>query len=314
VRSEEAKAQAAAPIIAAAGTEAEVLNNLRVVELLPPQFSVQIKDKVVALTGTVTPATAEELVEAVQQLPDTQLDNQLILSADVAEPDWLPAVVASLPSATATVAEPVLQIQDDSLTLQGVVSSEAAKAAVENTVREAAPALTIDNQLVVEPPAEARPEPVVSEPVVSEPVVSEPVVEATSPESAPVELRAPDLRIEISGDQVRLAGSVPDEVMREQAAEDFAAMTVENALAVAPDVASPDYLPKVLGLGPQLAQDLDRASMVLEETTLTLLGVASSDEQRDRVGAYISDALSPDLTVINRLTVKPSIPFSEDGK
>jgi hypothetical protein len=218
-----------------------------------------------------------------------------------------------------------LQIQNDSLTLQGVVASEAAKATVESTVRKAAPALKIDNQLVVEPPvAEATPEPVVSEPVVSEPItsepitsepaVSEPVVKATTPEPEPVELRAPDLRIDIAGNQVRLAGSVPDEAMREEAVEDFSTMTVENALAVAPDVASPDYLPRVLELGPQLAQDLDRASMVLEETTLTLLGVASSDVQRDRVGAYVSDALSPDLTVINRLTVKPSIPFSEDGK
>jgi hypothetical protein len=126
--------------------------------------------------------------------------------------------------------------------------------------------------------------------------------------------RNPDVRVDIAGNTIRLTGTVPSPESVTAAAAPYSTETVENLLEPTPDVASVPWLNKLYEVAPKVAADLNRATLVLNDTTLTLQGTAPSLEQRDAIGKYVSDALSPEVTVINRLTVQVQIPNAEDGK
>jgi osmotically-inducible protein OsmY len=139
-----------------------------------------------------------------------------------------------------------------------------------------------------------------------EETVSEPVVV--------VPTRNPDVRVEIAGNTLRFTGVVPSTESVTAAVAPYTKETVENLLEPNPEVANVVWLPKLYEIAPRVAGDLNRATLVLSDTTLTIQGTAPSVEMRDAIGKYVNDALQPDVTVINRLSVQLQIPFAEDGK
>ena len=123
----------------------------------------------------------------------------------------------------------------------------------------------------------------------------------------------PRVRIDITGPEVRLTGTVPSTDSVTLAAEGFTDQAVFNALQAAEVINAP-WLPQLYTVAPQVARDINRATMTLENQVLTLQGAVQNPEQRELIGRYVSDAMQPDITVINRLTVNPLIPYVEDGK
>ena len=184
-------------------------------------------------------------------------------------------------------------------------------------VAEAVPSVA-SPEVVLDNPTEVVPTPEVA--------VAETSPEVTAPEQTPevavantstpieVKLRPPSLRIDVSSEQVRLNGDVPTTTEQANAELGFADKNVDNKLRVDSEIANPDYLDTVISLGPELAQELDRVTINLENEKLTILGVAETEEQRKAIGDYVQNRLEPDVTVVNKLTVQSTIPFIEDGK
>ena len=112
---------------------------------------------------------------------------------------------------------------------------------------------------------------------------------------------------------MRLTGSVPSASSADSADDGFTNKTVINALETS-DVLDAPWLGNLYSIAPKVANDLNRVSMVLEDKVLTLQGVSGSNEQRATIGNYVTDAMQPDITVINRLTVETKIPFIEGEK
>jgi osmotically-inducible protein OsmY len=381
VASEEKKAELAATMSRAAGTEVEVINNLTIEAPAPSepvQLRVQIQDGVATVAGNVPASTASQITETVDAAPETSsVTNEIEAAPNVKVPTWLPNVVAVLPEATKDIEDADVNIVADTITLAGTVTTEERKTEVANTVKQAAGAdvnvinnLTVVPEVVVEEPVvqepatteavastepevapataevqteESAPPSVTSEaevapaaetaapatsetetsqveepqaeiPQIEEPASTEP---ASTPEPvvvAPIPTRNPDVRIEIAGNTVRLTGTVPSAESVTAAVAPYKKETVENLLEPSPQVANAAWLPKLYALAPQVANDLNRATLVLSDTTLIIQGTAPSLAQRDAIGKYVSDALQPDITVINRLTVQQLIPIAGDGK
>jgi hypothetical protein len=178
----------------------------------------------------------------------------------------------------------------------------AAEGTAEETVEVAPPEVAPANETRAdETRAEAQVQPEETRAEQETPVVAAPT-------------RNPDVRVDIAGNTIRLTGTVPSPESVTAAAAPYSTETVENLLEPTPDVASVPWLNKLYEVAPKVAADLNRATLVLNDTTLTLQGTAPSLEQRDAIGKYVSDALSPEVTVINRLTVQVQIPNAEDGK
>jgi len=276
--------------------------------------------------------------------------NNLAVAENVVTPDWLNRVIERAPSFANEVTNAELGVLGDVLTLEGTVQSEEEKAAIEADFTElAGDNATIVNELVVEAPPEEEvdvEEPEVIEPVVVEaeveepeavapeviePVAVEPVLpvveaeEAEPEETAPVvvaptvveeaaKLSAPELRYDCAGESLRLSGTVANIDSRTLAASAFADKSVENALTLSIETASEDYVERVSAQAARVCGDLGRATINLTNDSLTLSGVTTSNEQRDAIADYVTNALADDVTVINRLTVESGIPYSEDGK
>ncbi len=195
-----------------------------------------------------------------------------------------------------------------------MVDSEEQKATTGNNFVEASgPGITVINNLRV---VERAPVPEASVAVSEAEATPTPdaTVSVAEPEPAEPIVAAPSLRIDCAASNVRLTGTLANEDNKQLASSVFADKTVENVIGLNAGLESPSYLSNVLGVAPTVCADINRASLSLEDGTLTLSGVTLSNEQRDAIEAYVKDAVSPDVSVINNLTVEPLIPFSEDGK
>jgi osmotically-inducible protein OsmY len=326
VPSEEKKTEIAMTVSEAAGESVNVVNNLEVMAPAPSepvQLRVQVQDGVAVVSGNVPEEVASQVTESVDAVPETtQVTSSTEAVPNVDVPAWLPNVIDVLPQVTADVTDADVNIVADTITLAGTAPTEERKTEIAATVAEAAGAdVRVVNNLTVAPAEVAQaPEvtPEVEEAVTPEAVTPEPVTpeaEASPEVVQPTTVtRNPDVRIDIAGSTVRLTGTVPSAESVTAAAAPYQTETVENSLSASPDVANAPWLTKLYDLAPQVASDLNRASLVLSDTTLTVQGTAPSIEQRDTIGKYLSDALSPEITVINRLTVQVQIPNAEDGK
>jgi osmotically-inducible protein OsmY len=306
VTSEEKKTEIAETVAEAVGTDINVVNNLTVT------------DEVVAETPEpVTPEvqTQEPAAETPQQTETAPTETT---QAETPSTQSEPASSEQAPQAEtspgqeepATTAEPT-----------PTPTTQVEEPATPETTGEAAP--SAETEIPPETPALATPteEPATSEtqqPETQQPETQQPEA-STQEETAPAPVvvtptRNPDVRIEIAGNTIRLTGAVPSAESVTAAVAPYTKETVENLLEPNPEVANVAWLPKLYELAPRVASDLNRATLVLSDTTLTIQGTAPSVEMRDAIGKYVNDALQPDVTVINRLTVQLQIPFAEDGK
>jgi osmotically-inducible protein OsmY len=352
VPTEERKAEVASTVKQAAGADVNVVNNL---EIAPQaQLQVSVNDGVATLTGNVVTETAEQVTQAVGPAA-TSVTNTIEAMPNVYEPSWLPQVLETLPQMMSDVQDADMLIDGNTITLAGTVPSEEQKTAMAETVVKAAgEGVNVVNNLTVAPAgvaqtpepvpatpestaeatpdtvptpeveaapeAQASPEPAQTQESQAQPEESQAQTEApqeTQPESAPVVVaptRNPEVRVDIAGNTIRLTGTVPSAESVTAAAAPYSKETVENLLEPTADVANVAWLPKLYDIAPQVANDLNRATLVLSDTTLTIQGTAPSVAQREAIGKYVSDALSPEVTVINRLTVQLQIPNAGDGK
>ncbi|MGL4609797.1 MAG: BON domain-containing protein [Trueperaceae bacterium] len=311
VPSEADKVATEAKVREVVGADPTIANQLRVLETAaattepapeqpanPVQLRVQVGEAGTSITGNVPAETATSVVETLGEATNSgEASNNVEPGDSVEVPSWLPAVVDALPQATQDVTDADVNIVADTITLAGMAPSEERKAEIEATIKGAAgPEVRVVNNLTV---------PAATEPAATEPVAVAPADEASAPTPAQ---RNPEVRIDITGDTVRLTGAVPSEASVAAGAEPYQGETVENLLEPSTDVADVAWLPKLYDIAPRVANDLNRATLVLSDTTVTIQGTAPSVAQRDAIGQYVSDALQPDVTVINRLTVQESTP------
>ncbi len=312
------KAEVFEAVKQAAGPDVKVVDNLEVAPEV--QLQVILKDGVTTVTGNVSLETAEQVVLGSATLVEDTVETV----PNVYEPAWLPQVLETWPQLSSGVPDADMKIDGSTVTLTGTVPSEEQKTAIAETVRKAAGAevsvinnLTVASEVVAQAPeaepTESAPVPETAPAEVEEP--AEPTrVEPTQEPVAVTPTRNPDVRIDIAGNTIRLTGTVPSAASASAAGVPYTKEIVENLLEPSARVTDAPWLTKLYNLAPQVANDLNRASLVLSDTTLTIQGTAPSALQRDAIGQYISDALSPELTVINRLTVQEQIPNAEDGK
>ena len=349
VDSEVTRSTLLAELQTATGNEVAITDNLEVAEMPRANLRLEKSEAGTRLSGRLPEALAGDLVDAVT--PGTDLLRNDLEAAEVSAPDWLPDLLEAAPAFTDAAENAVLELEGDTVTLGGTVESEAQRtelgeqlsaatggnAEVINNLalaesQSAAEAdggepgsdgvdsePAVDGVVPTEVPAEAPSEPETggtdqdvteAETLTEQPATEQPV-EAAEPVSAAPDLSSPSLRIDIMGEQVRLTGTVPDETSREAAAEGYGG-EVDNALSVGA-VAAPDYLPNVLATGPQIAAELGRASLNLQNDSLTLQGVVPDEATKNRIGETLRDQLGAEVTVINRLSV-PLDPQSEDDK
>lgn len=150
---------------------------------------------------------------------------------------------------------------------------------------------------------------------VSEAQTPEAVGDSVAPVTAEAAaLQAPSVRVAILGDTVELRGTVATQEDFRLAETAFATKTVQNNLRVDAGVASPEWLGDLYEVSLRVDGNANRPILEVEDGTLSLLGTVASEAMRGAVGDYVEGALTPPLTLDNRLDVQPLIPFSEDGK
>ncbi len=324
----EAKRLAIAESFANSTDGLEIINNIEVIEpvvLKEPSFKWRRTNDKLEIFGNVAESTSIYADGAATCAVDADhIDNQMNVSADYKLLPWTKKV---FDEACITVQESpnfAMNYDNGKLILTGTVDSEAIRTDIGNKYIAASEDIEVVNNIEVIKAVDI-PLPVASSEVVNpEPVVPEVSSEIANPEpevavatvetAGLIKLNPPSLRVDISSDRVRLNGELPNAVEQENAALGFSGKEIENKVSVNAEIANPDYLETVISLGPELAQELDRVTINLENKKLTILGVASSEEQRMAVGDYVQNRLEPDVTVVNKLTVKSTIPFTEDGK
>ncbi len=323
-------------------TEDAVLQATQTLEAPADQVSSEVQATPDVQTPTWLPSLVNILPEVTAEVEDAEVliaDNTITLTGTVASEEEKTALATRVSEAAGSEVEVINNLQVEIPEPETAQAEEQPEPEVEEPVVEEIPVETepVQTQPAVEEPQVIEEEPVqvpeaeepqaeaapvvVEEPVEVEPVVvEEPIVVETTPVT-PAEVEAtpeavipnPNVRIDIAGPEVRLTGSVPSAASQDAADNGFENKTVINALEPS-DVIDASWLPKLYDLAPRVANDINRVSMVLEDKVLTLQGVTLSAEQRDTIGSYVSEAMQPEITVINRLTVETKIPFVEDGK
>jgi osmotically-inducible protein OsmY len=327
VTSEEHKTEIATTVTEAVGTDVNVVNNLTVVPEAVAETEPATPEVRPEETTSETPQPTETAPTETPQAetPSTQTESEV--SSDT--PEQAPQAEASPPqgepATTSEAGTPTTQV-DEPATPEPALETPSAETEVtpeaaiqEETVTTSEPAEEIA------PSAETETLPETSAPPTEEAATTDAQqpettqAETTQEETAPTPVvvaptRNPDVRIEIAGNTIRLTGVVPSAESVTAAVAPYTEETVENLLEPSSEVVNAPWLPKLYEIAPRVASDLNRATLVLSDTTLTIQGTAPSVEMRDAIGKYVNDALQPDVTVINRLSVQLQIPFAEDGK
>lgn len=251
------------------------------------------------------PADEVPLMTDSEQLEADEVDTVETEAADMAEPE---------PAPEAEVDQPEID------ELEGITSPddpvEAATERSESDVSEPESSESATDQTPDEP-AEAAVIPDVSEtsdtPDETDDQDAEPEIVITLPTVEPVAAPVNQLRIDGAAGNIVMSGIVPDEGALESLRAAFDGAAVVN---VRIDVNAPEvpWLPELLAVASELNTMLSRFSLQVEDTTLYLGGMVTDGEVRDRIGAAVTAALSPPFTVINRLSLQPLVPLSEDGK
>lgn len=146
-----------------------------------------------------------------------------------------------------------------------------------------------------------------SDPVAPVSLVEPRPSEATTGSDMPWPAELTPLRIESTGNGIRLQGTVPDESTR---AEYLAAARkalgrahrVEDALEVAPGAARPDWLSHV---GPALAAlaSVEGLTAIVDADHVFLEGTVDSDAHRTEIADAVTAAFGAPFTVVNRMAI-----------
>jgi osmotically-inducible protein OsmY len=309
---EERKTEIAEMVKQAAGPDVNIVNNIEVdeeplaetpvaeaIETETPQAETPPAETASTDTAQPEPQTpeAETAAQSETSTPTEQASQAETPQADASSVQE-DAPVAEVPSDASEIETPPAETSQ-------AATPESATPQAEASSTQEEPAATVGESEQAETSQAATP---TTEPTPQQEETPEPVVVTPTP------TRNPEVRIEIVGNTIRLTGTVPSEESVALAAAPYSKETVENLLTATSDVANATWLPKLYEIAPQVASDLNRATLVLSDTTLTIQGTAPSVEQRDAIGKYVNDAFQGELTVINRLTVQEPLPVTEDGK
>ena len=131
--------------VAAVAPDATEASGLRA-----PELRVAVLGDTVQLSGTVADEEARQTVLAA--FADKTVEDNLQVSSDVAQAEWLPALAELSPSFGDEVSRAVLEAEDGVLTLRGTVESDDARAALGEDAGSRVSELRIDNRLEVQPP------------------------------------------------------------------------------------------------------------------------------------------------------------------
>ena len=165
-------------------------------------------------------------------------------------------------------------------------------------------------ELDVAEQAEEATEESVTQAEASEPVEANDPVEASEVSESQTPPSEPNLRIDVSSGAITLSGVVPDEELKNSAAQGYT-KTVNNTLELG--TTDEAILAPVIALGPDFAASAERGSLNLQGDTLTLQGVVADEATRTALFDAAS-GVGPNITVVNRLSLASSIPQTEDGK
>jgi osmotically-inducible protein OsmY len=284
VTSEEKKTEIEEMVAQSAGTDVNVVNNLAVVPEVVAETSEPTTPEAQSEEATSETSQQTETTETAQATSSTESE-----PAASSDTEQAPQAEASEEPATTSEPTPTTQVEEPAVPETTEEVASAAETETSTTSSETQQPET--TQADTSTQEETAPAPVVVTPT-----------------------RNPDVRIEIAGNTIRLTGAVPSAESVTAAVAPYTKETVENLLEPNPEVANAPWLPKLYEIAPRVANDLNRATLVLSDTTLTIQGTAPSVEIRDAIGKYVNDALQPNVTVINRLSVQLQIPFAEDGK
>ncbi len=322
--------------------DVEIDNKIKVVKPVAfkdASFNWRKNDDRVVLRGNVDEQTSGFVTAAAGcAVGADHVDNKLVVSSDYKPLAWAENALLKACDTVQDSPDFALAYSNGVLTLNGTVDSNQKRTSIAESFIKSAENIEVVNKIKVLEPAKLEiptpsPSPQVAAPIT--PVEIETNINQAKPETKvkptdteatvkPVEVEAkvnpivnlkpPKLRVDVSTNKVRLLGVLPSPKEQISVAEGFGAKSVENNTTVEEAIDNPDYLAKVIELGPEVAKELDRVTLNLENEKLTILGVAATDEQREAIGDFVQERLEPDVTVVNKLTVKSTLPFIEDGK
>ncbi len=278
VPSEEQKAAVETNVRQAVGADPTIANQLRVVAPVvevQPALNIKVAENAVTLSGNVAQATATQITEAMTQLPDVTVTNQLTVAENIVQPEWLPNVLGLLPTYMADVQEPGLDLKDNRITLAGVVPSEEKKTEVATAFTGAVgEGVEVVNNLQVE--------------------AAEPVA----------------LRVTVTDGVAQIEGNVPADMAASvvESVDSASDTTVTNEIQSASSVALPDWLPSIVNLLPTVTADVKDADVNIEGNTITLAGVVPSEEMKTEMANTLSEAAGEEVEVVNNLTVEAPAP------
>jgi osmotically-inducible protein OsmY len=290
VQSEERKSEIAEAVKQAAGATVNVVNNLSVAPA-------PVAEQPVAEQPRAEEQSAEEqsAETATTETPAAELSPTDTAQTETPQPESAQTETPKTETASAQA--------ETAQTASSTSQEEPDTAPAEPTEAKTSSEVPPTTSQVAAPQLDTAEEPSATSESTS---TSEPVVVPPS--------RNPEVRIEIVGNTIRLTGIVPSAESVAAAAAPYSKESVENLLEPSAEVANVAWLPKLYEIAPRVASDLNRATLVLSDTTLTIQGTAPSLEQREAIGKYVNDALQGELTVINRLSVQVQLPVTEDGK
>lgn len=141
------------------------------------------------------------------------------------------------------------------------------------------------------------------------PASASPTLMEPPPPAAPLPgLRLAPVSIARHGDEVILAGNLPDEVARQTLLDSVLASTGEGAnvidnLGVDPDIKALDF--STAGPVFEAAAAIPDFSLAVNGETVTLAGTAATAEELNSV-AEAADQAWPGVNIVNKLAVAPS--------
>ena len=175
-----------------------------IVPLRPARLQYRIVEDLVVLKGELPDQqSVDQLVSAAAAIYGQQkVKNEMSVSAQVNQPDWLSGFQQLLPALQELVAADIT-IADDSLTLSGVVTSDSERMAIEKRAAALLDQLRLNNQIVVKPPEANQPAPSgqIQLPVLYFKHASTELTADSKPRLAKfidTLMRQPDLRVEVA--------------------------------------------------------------------------------------------------------------------
>ena len=291
----EAERSAQVEAFSAAAGDAQVTDNLQILDAQAPSLSFVETGEDITLSGNLPPSASDSAAATASELSG-EVNTNLASAEDIAAPDWLDGVVSFLPQFSDEVEEARLELNNNSLTLAGDVASEEERETLEAALRErVGEELSIANELNVTQADQTQ-------------------ADQTQADQTQTEQDPPaNFRLETSEAGTRLSGTLPEasETALVDSLTPFG--EIRNDLETA-DVSTPPWLNGLIEGLPSYTEETQDAALELEGNTLTLSGNVESDAKKEGLGERIRELSGGEAEIINNLSVEAPADVEADAE